>query len=133
VATAQDEQAIRAAFDAYTVGDLDALLGLFSPDLEWTFLDPGVADPEPRTCRGVADLERALHRQSAAGLSPVIEDLAAHGDKVAITIHVPGLDRLRVRQNDDRNYEVLTVERGQIVAMRACRSRAEALLAAGIE
>jgi hypothetical protein len=36
-------------------------------------------------------------------------------------------------QGDDRNYNVLTVRGDQIVAIRDCRDRAEAIAVAGIE
>ena len=75
----QDEQTIRAGYAAYAKGDVDALLGLFSPDLVWTYLDAIEPDPKPLICRGLVDLERALRRQSAAGLKLIIEELVVHG------------------------------------------------------
>jgi hypothetical protein len=36
------------------------------------------------------------------------------------------------RPADDRNYLVLTLRDGQVVAMRACRDRAEAAARAGL-
>jgi hypothetical protein len=78
--------------------------------------------------RATADVRRccALSRVTC-GLGFVF-----NGDKVAVTVHVPGVDRLRARENDDRNYEVLTVAQGRITAMRACKNHTEALSAAGI-
>ena len=46
-------------------------------------------------------------------------------------VHTPGLDALRARQSEDRNYDVLTIRDGRIVAMQACRNRVEALDAVG--
>jgi uncharacterized protein len=127
-----NEAAIRAAYAAYADGDIDALLAIFDPDLEWTYLDPSVEDPQPQTCNGRKELRRGLERQAARGLAATIEEVHVNGDKVAVVIHIPGLDQVRVRQDDDRNYDVLSFRDGRIVALRACRGRDEALALAGI-
>jgi uncharacterized protein len=127
------EQTVRAAYDAYSAGDVEAMLELFSPDLEWTYLDPSQADPEPQTCHGLADLRRGLQRQAERGLAGRVEELVVSGDRVLVVIHTPGLDRHRARAADDRNYDVLAVRAGRIVALRACRDRAEARALAGLE
>ena len=49
-----------------------------------------------------------------------------------IVTRTPGLDALRVRQADDRNIDVLTFRDGRLVALRACRNRAEAMSIAGL-
>jgi ketosteroid isomerase-like protein len=132
VTAADNETAIRAAYAAYASGDIDALLAVFDPDLEWTYLDPSAEDPQPQTCFGRTELRRGLQRQADRGLTATIEEVHVNGDKVAVVIHIPGLDQLRVRQGDDRNYDVLTFRDGRIVALRACRSRDEALAIAGL-
>jgi hypothetical protein len=50
-----------------------------------------------------------------------------------VGVHTPGIDALRMRQAQDRNYVVITVKDGRVVAMRDCRDRDEALAIAGIE
>jgi len=42
------------------------------------------------------------------------------------------VDAQRATPADDRSYQVLTLRDGQIVALRACHSRAEAIAVAGI-
>ena len=49
-----------------------------------------------------------------------------------VAVHTPGLDALRARQGEDRNYDVLTIRDGRIVAMHACRDREEAMSVAGM-
>jgi ketosteroid isomerase-like protein len=132
VTAPDNETAIRAAYAAYAGGDIEALLAIFDPDLEWTYLDPSVEDPQPQTCFGRKDLRRGLQRQADRGLTATIEEVHVNGDKVAVVVHIPGLDKLRARQDDDRNYDVLTFRDGLIVALRACRSRDEALALAGV-
>jgi ketosteroid isomerase-like protein len=120
------EAVVRDAWAAFRAGDTTRLLALVHPDLEWTYLDPAFADPEPQTCHGRSQLAQALRRDSLRVLTWDIEELAVHADQVMAVLHAPGLDRQRVRQAEDRNYLVLTVRQGQITAMRACRDRDEA-------
>ena len=67
---------IRRAYQAYASGDLQAMLQFVDPDLEWTYLDPGLEDPQPEVCNGRHELESALQRQAGpepgrcAGLVP---------------------------------------------------------------
>lgn len=130
--TNRNEGLVRQAYQAYTRGDLSGLLDLVDPDLEWTYLDPAFADPRPATCHGRDQLRAALERQASQGLAPELEEVVASGDIVLVVIHQPGLDRLRLRQGNDRNYLVLTLDRDRITAMRTCRDRAEARALAGL-
>jgi hypothetical protein len=61
-----------------------------------------------------------------------LEEVVASGDSVLVVIYQPGLDRLRVRPGNDRNYLVLTLDQDRITKMRACRDRAEARAVAGL-
>lgn len=127
-----NEALVRAAYEAYGRGDVAGMLEFVAPELEWTYLDPAFENPEPQTCHGRDQLQRALERQAGQGLAAQIEEVTARGDKVMVVIRTPGLDRLRVRQAGDRNYLVLTLDQRRITAMRACRDRDEARRLAGI-
>jgi ketosteroid isomerase-like protein len=129
---ATNEEAIRAAYEAYSQGDIEALLAVFSPDLEWTYLDPSVENPAPQVCRGLAQMRRALRRQADQGLKAKGEEVHVNGSEVVAVIHIPGLDQLRARKANDRNYEVFSFKDARIVALQACVDRAEALRAAGL-
>jgi hypothetical protein len=50
-----------------------------------------------------------------------------------VVVRTPRADAFRVRKADDRDYVVLTVREGRIVAMRDCREREEVRAAADIE
>ena len=130
--TDQNEAAIRAAYDAYTAGDIEGLLAFFSPDLEWTYLDPSVENPAPQVCRGLVELRRALHRQADQGLKARIEEVRVNGSEVVAVIHIPGVDQLRARQSNDRSYDVFSFSDGRIVALRACVDLPQALQVAGL-
>jgi ketosteroid isomerase-like protein len=128
----ENENLIRTAYEAYSRGDLSQLLELVDPDLEWTYLDPAFENPEPQTCRGRPELERALQGQAGRGLVSQLDEVTAHGDKVMVVVRTPGIDQRRARQAGDRNFLVLTLQQGRVVAMRACRDREEARGFAGI-
>jgi ketosteroid isomerase-like protein len=127
-----NEAAIRAAYDAYTEGDIEGLLAFFSPDLEWTYLDPSVEKPAPQVCRGLVELRRALRRQADQGLKAQIEQVQVNGSEVVAVIHIPGVDQLRARKSNDRNYDVFSFSDGRIVALRACVDLTQALQVAGL-
>jgi ketosteroid isomerase-like protein len=123
---------VRTAYEAYARGDLPTMLGFIDPELEWTFLDPSIEDPEPQVCHGRRELQTALERQMARGLISELEEVVGIGDRVVVVVRTPGVDAHRVRKADDRNYDVLTMRDGRIVAIRACRDREEALRAADL-
>ncbi len=130
--TDRNEALVREAYQAYGRGDVAGMLEFVDPALEWTYLDPAFENPEPQTCHGRGQLQRALERQAGRGVAAQIEEITARGDKVMVVIRMPGVDRLRVRQAGDRNYLVLTIDQQRITAMRACRDRDEARRLAGI-
>ncbi len=123
---------IRAAYEAYARGDLATMLQHVDQDVEWTYLDPGIEDPEPQVCHGRHELEHALRRQAERGLRAELDEVVGNGDRVMVIARTPGIDAYRVSKEGDRNYTVFTVRGGRIVALRDCRDRDEALAIAGI-
>jgi ketosteroid isomerase-like protein len=121
-----NEALVRSAYEAYGRGDAARLLDLVHPDLEWTYLDPSFADPQPQVCHGRDQLAWALGRQAGRGVSSELEEIDSCGDKVMVAVHTPGADQHRAWPGNDRNYLVLTLRRGQVVAMRAFRDLDEA-------
>ena len=128
----ENEALVRAAYAALGRGDLSALLELVHPDLEWTYLDPGMENPEPQTCHGRGQLEWAVGHQARQGLASEMEQITSRGDQVLVIMHTPGLDQRRAWAGRDRNYMVVTVRGGQIVAMRAFRNGDEARAFTGL-
>ena len=117
----ENEALVRRAYEAYGRGDVTGLLELVHPDLEWTYLDPGFSDPQPQVCHGRQQLAWALGRQAGRGAGSELEEIHSCGDKVMVAVHTPGADQHRAWQGNDRNYLVLTLRHGQVVAMRAFR------------
>jgi ketosteroid isomerase-like protein len=130
--TDQNAALVRQAYEAYGRGDVPRMMEFIDPDLEWTYLNPAVANPEPETCHGREQLRQALERQAEQGLASQVEEIVASGDKVMVVFRTPGLDQVRVRPAEDRNYLVLTLGQERIIKMRACRNRDEARGIAGI-
>jgi uncharacterized protein len=124
---------VREAYEAYARGDVATMLEFVDPDLEWTYLDPGLDHPEPQVCHGRHELETALQHWAEHGFRAELEEVAGNGDSVMVVIRTPGLDAHRQREGDDRAYNVLTVRDGRIVALRDCADRNEAVAMAGID
>ncbi len=125
----ENVELIRSAYEAYARGDVATMLRFVDPDLEWTYLDPSLEDPEPQVCRGRDELEAALERRAERGLTSEVEEVVGNGDRVMVVARTPGLDAYRAKAADDRNFTVITVRNGRIVALRDCRDRNEALSA----
>jgi ketosteroid isomerase-like protein len=128
----ENESVVRAAYEAYSRGEVNRLLELVDPDLEWTYLDPSMENPQPQTCHGREQLAEALGQQADRGLVSEVEEIASSGDKVMVAVHTPGADQRRAWQAEDRSYLVLTLDQGRILAMHDFRDRDEARNFAGL-
>lgn len=102
---------------------MTSVLSSVDPNFEWTYLDPSEADPPLRVCHGREQLGR-WGRPGGPGMT--LEELVSYGDRVLVVTRVPGLDDRRARKTGDRNFHVVTLRDGRMVALRACRSREEA-------
>jgi ketosteroid isomerase-like protein len=128
----QNEWIVREAFLAYDKGDVARMMDFVHPDLEWTYLDPGQADPRPRVSHGREELEKALVRQAKRGLHSQLEEVVAAEDRVILVMRTPGLGEYLHRKAGDRTYDVVTVRDGLIVELHSCRDHSEARSLAGI-
>ena len=121
------EHVARQAYDGFASGDFTSLLALVDDDLEWTYLDPSDPEPRPAVCHGRDQLAFWIGRGDGWQLRAELQEIVASGERVLVVTRSPGIDELRARKADDLNFHVLTVRDGKIVALRACRSRDEAL------
>ena len=128
----ENEWIVREAFLAYDRGDFARMMEFVDPALQWTYLDPGLADPPPQVCGGREELEKALRGQAALGLRSELEEVVAACDQVIVVMCTPGLGQHRGRPGGDRTYDVVTVRDGRIVELHACRDHGEARSLAGI-
>ena len=128
----QNEWIVREAFLAYDRGDVARMMDFVDPEVDWTYRDPGVEDPEPRVCHGRGELEMALRHRAGREPRAQLEEVVAAGDRVMLVMRAPGIGGHRPRQADGRTYDIATVRGGLIVGLRACRDRSEARSLAGI-
>ncbi|HYV02610.1 MAG TPA: nuclear transport factor 2 family protein, partial [Actinomycetota bacterium] len=91
----ENEDLIRWVYEAYSRGDVATMLQFVDPDLEWTYLDPSLEDPEPQVCHGRHELQSALQRQAERGLRAQLEEAVEHGDRVMVEVRTPGVDAYR--------------------------------------
>jgi ketosteroid isomerase-like protein len=129
----QNEWIVREAFLAYDRGDIARMMEFVDPDLEWTYLDPGSEDPQPRVRHGREELEKAVRQRADQGMQAQLEAVVASGDRVMLVTRTPGVAEYRHWQADDRTYDVVTLRDGLIVGLRACRDHGEAASLAGID
>ncbi len=122
--TDRNEALVREAYEAYGRGDVARMMEFVDPELEWTYLNPAFENPGPETCHGRDQLQWALERRAEQGLRHRSRRSCPAATKVMVVICTPGIDRVRVRQAEDRNYLVLTLDQERITRMRACRNRA---------
>jgi uncharacterized protein len=128
----ENAELIRRAYQAYASGDLDGMLALVDPDLEWTYLDPALEHPTPQVCHGRQELEQLLRHWAEHGLQAELEEVTSSGELVMVGVRTPGVDARHGRGRDDRAYSVFTVREERIVALRDCRDRQEALQVVGV-
>lgn len=121
------EHVAREAYEGFAAGDFERVLNLVDDDLEWTFLDPTDPDPQPAVCHGRDQLKYWMGRGDGWRLRADLQEIVGSGERVLVVTRSPGVDEVRARQSGDMNFHVLTVRDGKIVALRACRSRDEAL------
>lgn len=128
----QNEWIVREAFLAYHRGDVARMMAFVAPDMRWTYLEAGLPDPQPQTCQGREQLEKAVRQQVDLGLRAEIEEVVALGDRVMLVMRTPGLSEYRRWQAGDLTYDIVTVRDGLIVGLQSCRDRSEARSLAGI-
>ena len=128
----ENEWIVREAFLAYDRGDIARMMDFVDPELDWTYLDPALPEPQPQTCHGRGELEKALRRQAELGQRAEMEEVIAAGEHELLVMRTPGVDKYLRRQEDDRTYDVVTLRDGLIVGLHACRDRGEARSLAGI-
>ena len=128
----ENAELIRRAYRAYANGDLDGMLALVDPDLQWTYLDPALEHPTPQVCHGRQELEQVLRHWAENGLRVELEEVTSAGELVMVGVRTPRVDAHDGWRGDNRAYSVFTLRGGRIVALRDCRDRQEALQVAGV-
>jgi hypothetical protein len=88
----------------------------------WTFLDTSEPDPRPQICHGADQLAPIVRRGSGRPPRELVE-LVPYGDRILVVTRLAIGDGSVIGEA----VHVVTVHDGRITALRACRSRDEAL------
>jgi hypothetical protein len=124
-------ETVRAAFDGFARNDRDAVLRLIDDRFVWTFYDPFEDVPKLQSCSGRSEITRRMRNYPASAWR--LLEVEPFGRRVAVTTSSPS-ERLRPSwRTTDLNFHVVEVDNGRIVALRACRDRAEAVRLASAE
>jgi uncharacterized protein len=128
----ENVEIVRAAYDAFERGDLDAVSQLQAPAIEW---QTAVEDPDAATHRGRGAVRRYFEgwMESFPGLRADLEEcVEAPGDLVLASVWHTGRARASGIDMDWRQWLVYTVKEGLIVRAEEYFNRDEALEAAGL-
>ena len=121
---------VRAAFEAYNAGDMDAFIALHDPNVAWMYLEGW---PEAETLVGrEACLSQWRRMRSAFDVDTVepINDFIAAGDRVVVRLIWQGTG-----EGPEMNLEltnVFTVRKGKILIIEPFWNHAEALESIGL-
>jgi ketosteroid isomerase-like protein len=122
----------RSVFDAYNRGDLDAVLAMSHPELEFrtSGIFPGLK-PVYRGHSGLRKFWRDFYEMWES-IANDVEDLRAAGDQVValFTYRAHGRDGVEVRR---QGASVVTIRNGLLVRNVTYPSWQEALRAAGLD
>ncbi len=123
---------LRAAYDAFNRGDIDAAVALLDPHVEW--IEP-LEFPGGGAYSGIDGAKRYL-TQSRGGAAEVIsepERFIPSGDQIVVFVHA------RVRSKESNTWQevkladVYRFHAGRVVQMRAFADRQDALNWVGVD
>ncbi len=126
----QNVEVVRRAYEVFD-GDLDALLALLDPTIEW--ISPSDAiEPGPR--HGHDGVRAAFAATESAWERPthVAEDFVDTGDSVFVTVTFRAHGRGSGLEAEQPEFHIWTVRDGAIVRFQWFYQRGDALDAAGL-
>src|SRR5215217_79791 len=123
----ENVEVVRAAYEAFELGALDAVSQLHDPSIEW---QTSTEDPDAATHRGRAAVRRYFegYMDTFSGLRAELEEcLAAPDGRVFTTTRYTGRARASGMDMDWRQWVVYTVQAGLIVRAEEYFDRDQAL------
>ena len=123
---------VRKSFDAIGRGDVDALLDLYDPDIEFEPLTG--TRVETGGYRGHQGVRRYFEEASEVWdeVRPVAGEITTTGDQVVVFGHCSIRGKASEIETDSPCSWVITVRDGKITRHRVYRTTSEALEAAGL-
>jgi ketosteroid isomerase-like protein len=116
---------IRAGFEAFLSGDIDALRELMDPDVQWLWYEAGDWD-----CHGRDKVLATLGERQREGVVTGLNRILEGGDQLVVEVTGPTLAQFGLP--DGQVSVVVTVRDGRIVRLQDHRSHEEALAGAGL-
>jgi uncharacterized protein len=124
-------QMVRAGYDAYNRGDVEAALATLHPNIEWW-----PADDEPITdpYRGHEGYRKLVAgaREAVPDLQLEIEELFGNGGWVIVCLRFWGRGRDSGALVEIRETHVARLRDGKVIEVREYRTKPEALEAVGL-
>jgi ketosteroid isomerase-like protein len=117
---------LRNAYESFNRGDVDAIVGLLHPDVEWV---PPPTSLEPQPLRGREAVRGYLEPNFFESQTVEPLELSEHGDRVMVAARVRARGRGSGIELDQIAYHVLTIEDGRAVRFEVHVDRATALAA----
>jgi ketosteroid isomerase-like protein len=117
---------IRAAYDAYSRGEFEAVLELLDPDVEW---HPAPSSLDPHPIRGRGDVRDYLAPDFFAHQSAEPLEVIEQGDRVLVVARARARGRESGVAIDQTIFHVWTVSGGRAKRFEAYVDRGEALAA----
>jgi uncharacterized protein len=122
---------VRAGYEAYNRGDIEAALAPLHPSIEWW---PAADEPITAPYRGHAGYRKLVAgaREAVPDLQLEVEELFATGECVVVCVHFWGRGRESGVPVEIRETHVARLRDGKIIEVREYREKAEALAAVGL-
>ena len=121
-----DVAIVRRAYEAFGRGDMDALMALLHPDIEWRTTD---AVPFEGTYRGIDEFLRGMSEWTEPfdDLTTAVEEMTDVGEQVLVRHRMRGRGRDSGAEVDLVLWQLVSVRDGQLVRMHDYNTREEAL------
>ncbi len=131
--SAENEQTVRQAFDAFNSEDIERILALTHEDFEAVV--PAELSPEPDTYRGHEGIRRYFQsfQDVMDEIRFVPESFWEAGESVVAVVRLTAKGRRTAIPVEQHLAQVWTIRDRQVIGVRTYASLAEALAAAGLE
>jgi uncharacterized protein len=123
----ENVERVRAGFAAYNRGDLDALLDMYDPAVEFVTLLQG-----NHHGKEAVRLMFEENRRTLPGYRLEPKELIDGGDQVIAVVHLGGAGRVSQIAVDDLIAFLFTIKDGLAIRQQSFRSKEDALEAAGL-
>jgi ketosteroid isomerase-like protein len=117
---------VAAAYDSFNRGDVEPILDLLHPDVEWV---PPPTSLEPRPLRGRHAVREYLAPNFFESQTAEPLETIEHGNRLLVVARVRARGRGSGIEIDQTVYHLLTIEDGRAVRFEVHVDRAEALSA----